>query len=86
MRKGALLRLPLMLWSFEEGLYGDLPAADVLRRLEPYVSDDNAEQLLWALPFYATMTDFLAAVGATRDRREAVTDSEVDAAVKALAS
>ncbi|HKA35181.1 MAG TPA: hypothetical protein VKH43_00070 [Thermoanaerobaculia bacterium] len=103
MRKGALLRLPLMLWSFEEGLYvvdsadrgligkrvaaiGGLPAADVLRRLEPYVSHDNAEQLLWALPFYATMTDFLAAVGATRDRRETVLDFEVEAAVKALAS
>lgn len=89
MKRGALLRLPLMLWSFDEGLYvvdsadrgligkrvaaiGGLPAAEVLRRLEPYISHDNAEQLLWAAPFYATLTDFLAAVGAAADRREAV--------------
>jgi hypothetical protein len=81
MKKGALLRLPLMLWSFEEGLYvidasdrgligkrivriGGIDAAEVLGHLEPYVSHDNAEQLLLAAPFYATLTDFLAAVGA----------------------
>ena len=89
MKKGALLRLPLMLWAFEEGLYvvdaadpgligrrvmtiGGIPSADVLRRLEPYVSHDNAEQLLWAAPFYTTLTDFLAAVGAAADRSAAV--------------
>jgi hypothetical protein len=89
MKKEALLRLPLMLWSFEEGLYvidasdrgligkrivriGGIDAAEVLGRLEPYVSHDNAEQLLWAAPFYATLTDFLAAVGATDDRNTAV--------------
>ena len=91
MKKGTLLRLPLMLWSFEEGLYvvdasdrgligrrvvniGGVPAVEVLRRLEPYVSHDNARQLLWAAPFYATLTDFLAAVGATEDRNIAVLD------------
>lgn len=89
MKKGALLRLPLMLWSFDEGLFvvdssdrsligkrvatiGGVPAAEVIRRLEPYVSHDNSEQLLWAAPFYATLTDFLAAVGAAADRRAAV--------------
>jgi hypothetical protein len=88
-KKGTLLRLPLMLWSFEEGLYvidasdrdligkrvvriGGVPAAEVLGRLEPFVSHDNAEQVLWAAPFYATLTDFLAAVGATDDRNTAI--------------
>ncbi len=89
MKKGTLLRLPLMLWSFEEGLYvidasdrdligkrvvhiGGVPAAEVLGRLEPLVSHDNAEQVLWAAPLYATLTDFLAAVGATDDRNSAI--------------
>jgi phosphoglycolate phosphatase-like HAD superfamily hydrolase len=89
MKKGTLLRLPLMLWSFEEGLYvidasdrdligkrvvhiGGVPTAEVLGRLEPFVSHDNAEQVLWAAPFYATLTDFLAAVGATSDRNAAI--------------
>lgn len=89
MKRGALLRLPLMLWSFEEGLYvidasepdligkrvvtiGGIPSAEVIARLEPYVSHDNAEQLRWAVPFYATLTDFLAAVGAAQDRNTAV--------------
>jgi hypothetical protein len=91
MKKGTLLRLPLMLWSFDEGLYvidasdrsligkrvariGGVPAAEVLARLEPYVSHDNAEQALWAAPFYATLTDFLTAVGAAEDRNTAVLD------------
>ena len=85
MKKGRLLHIPLMFWSFEEGLYvvdspdhdligkrilriGGIPAESVLSRLEPYVSHDNGEQVLWAAPFYATLTDFLAAVGATGDR------------------
>lgn len=89
MKKGTLLRLPLMLWSFEEGLYvidasdrdligkrveriGGIPAAEVLARLEPYVSHDNALQVLWAAPFYATLTDYLAAVGAAENRNAAV--------------
>ena len=85
MKKGRLLHIPLMFWSFEEGLYvvdspdhdligkrilriGGIPAESVLSRLEPYVSHDNGEQVLWAAPLYATLTDFLAAVGATGDR------------------
>lgn len=95
MKKGTLLRLPLTLWSFEEGLYvidasdrsligkrveriGGVPAAQVLARLEPYVSHDNAEQVLWAAPFYATLTDFLAAVGAAEDRNAAILSFEGD--------
>jgi uncharacterized protein (DUF2267 family) len=85
MKRGTLLRLPLMLWEFAEGLYvvdasqprligkrvlriGDIPIEEVLKRLEPYVSHDNVEQLRWAAPFYASLTDFLAAVGAGGDR------------------
>ncbi len=88
MKRGTLLRLPLMLWSFEEGLYvidasdrnligrrvlriGGIAAGDVLARLEPYVSRDNAEQVLWAAPFSATLTDFLAAVRAVDGRNAA---------------
>ncbi|MGE5718081.1 MAG: hypothetical protein ACM369_15645 [Acidobacteriota bacterium] len=97
MKRGALLRVPLMLWSFQEGLYvidaaerdligrrvvsiGGVPAAEVLGRLEPYVSHDNAEQLRWAVPLYATFTDFLAAVGAAADRNSAVLASTADGA------
>jgi hypothetical protein len=44
---------------------GGLPVDDVFARLEPYISHDNAMQLRWATPFYATLPDFLAAIGAT---------------------
>jgi hypothetical protein len=47
---------------------GDVPIDEVTARLKPYISHDNEMQLRWAAPFYTTVTDFLAAVGAaTRD-------------------
>jgi hypothetical protein len=93
MKRGALLRLPLMLWWFDEGIYvidasdrqligkrlvriGGLPIQDVMKRLEPYVSHDNEMQLKWAVPFYATLTDFLAAAGAATDRNSAILEFE----------
>ncbi|HEY4641058.1 MAG TPA: hypothetical protein VII75_06910 [Thermoanaerobaculia bacterium] len=46
---------------------GGLPADEVLRRLRPYVSHDNDMQLQWAAPFYATITEFLVAIGAAKN-------------------
>ena len=40
------------------------------------MSHDNAEQVLWAAPFYATLTDFLAAVGAAEDRNAVILSFE----------
>jgi len=50
---------------------GDLPVDEVMTRLKNYISHDNEMQLRWAAPFYATLTDFLAAIGATAARDEA---------------
>ncbi len=80
-----LKKVPVMLWSFDDGLYvidaadpklngrrvmciGDLPSDEVLTRLAPYISHDNAQQLRWAAPFYATLPAFLEEIGAIRNR------------------
>jgi hypothetical protein len=54
---------------------GDLAIAEVGERLQKYISHDNDQQLRWAGPFYATLTDFLAAIGAgTRDEQSVTLD------------
>ncbi|MCU7493914.1 MAG: hypothetical protein HF314_03275 [Ignavibacteria bacterium] len=88
MNKGKLLRIPLMFWLFDDGLFvidapqkqfigqkvlriGSLRTDELLKRLEPYVSQDNGQQFLWAAPLYCTITDFLIAAGAIKDRNSA---------------
>ena len=58
---------------------GPLPIDEVAKRLRPYISHDNEMQLRWAEPFYATVTDFLFAIGATtsRDQVELTLDGKV---------
>jgi hypothetical protein len=89
MKRGVLLRIPLTLWLFDDGMYvvqsaqpefirrrvtriGTLSIEEVTKRLERYISHDNAMQLRWAIPFYASVSDFLLAIGAT-DARDHVT-------------
>jgi hypothetical protein len=69
-------KLPVTLWWFDDGVYvvdgqyarnkvthiGGLPVEEVFRRLDPFISHDNEMQFRWAVPFYATMPAFLAAV------------------------
>jgi hypothetical protein len=47
---------------------GSVSSDEVMRRLTRYVSHDNDMQLRWAVPLYATLTDFLVAGGAITDR------------------
>ena len=85
MSRGQLLRIPVQLWEFDDGIYvdrssradlvgrrvvkiGSLSATEVMRRMSEFVSHDNEMQLRWAVPLYATFTDFLVAVGASADR------------------
>ncbi|MGE5499554.1 MAG: S41 family peptidase [Syntrophothermus sp.] len=85
MKKGMLLRIPLMFWLFSDGLFvidasqekfigqkvltiGSLSVDELLLKLKPYISHDNSQQLLWAAPFYCTLTDFLLAAGAIKNR------------------
>ena len=88
MKRGQLMRIPVGLWQFDDGLYvirsarpeivgkrvvkiGSLGAAEVMERLEPYISHDNVNQLRWAAPLYATFTDLLVATGAVPERGRA---------------
>lgn len=88
MKKGTLLRLPLMFWLFDDGLFvvdasqkqfigqkvlriGSLTTEELLDKLKPYISQDNSQQFLWAVPFYCTMTDFLVSAGAIERRDSA---------------
>jgi len=50
---------------------GDLTTDELMAKLQKYISHDNEMQLRWAAPFYATLTDFLSATGATATRDEA---------------
>jgi hypothetical protein len=95
MKRGTLLRAPVTLWWFEEGVYvvdgkhagrrvvriGTLPAEEVLLRLKPYISQDNDMQSRWAAPFYATLSDFLMAIGAATDRIDRCRGKRGDLAV-----
>lgn len=88
MTRGELLRLPVQLWQFDDGVFvvnspradligrrvanvGSLSSEELMRRLAPFVSHDNDMQLRWASPLYATLSDFLVAVGAIPDRSRA---------------
>ncbi|MGE5401911.1 MAG: S41 family peptidase [Ignavibacteriales bacterium] len=88
MKKGTLLRIPLMFWLFDDGLFvidapqrqligqkvlsiGSLKVDELLLNLTPYISHDNNQQFLWAAPFYCTLTDFLMAAGAIKNRDSA---------------
>ena len=73
MKRGALHRLPVMLWQFDDGLFVvQASDAKAVRRLSPYISHDNDMQLRWAAPFYATITEFLVAIGGAK-RADAAT-------------
>lgn len=43
---------------------GALLPAEALRRVRPFLSVDNENQAAWAAPFYLTLPDVLAAIGA----------------------
>ncbi len=50
---------------------GLLTTDEVLKMIDPYISRDNNQQVRWAAPFYCTVSDFLQAIGAVKERKSA---------------